>query len=238
MLCRSVGAAAHGKGLMSFSLFFDKLQTLPWVMAELTMLLVLAIRVIPLQARQAASYQCPVSNPACVTSQATPVNMIGMQVAYAAVSSAARVVFLGFTSAGSVLSSVVSGILVFWLWWATTSPIRQSARANGPHAKGSRSTQQQGETEAGQPKGGADRSTISADTNSPSALSRAEALQVARTAREEHAADRVCDGHGLEDVLDDGAYVSPLGNRLRVSADCRLLVLDVFFHITSAMAVW
>jgi hypothetical protein len=141
-----------------------------------------------------------------------------MQVAYAAVSSAARVAFLGFTSAGSVLSSVVSGILVFWLWWATTSPIRQSARANGPHAKGSRSTQQQGETEAGQPKGGADRSTISADTNSPSALSRAEALQVARTAREEHAADRVCDGHGLEDVLDDGAYVSPLGNRLRVSA--------------------
>jgi hypothetical protein len=150
-----------------------------------------------------------------------------MQIAYAAVSSAARVTRLGFTASGSVLSSIVTGMVVFGLWWATTSPIQSAP----PQARDSKRTQQ-GEKEADQPN---DTGTFSAGPSGSNGSDRydAEPLQKAGIVSVEHEADNSCDG--VEDVLDDGtgAYVSPLGKRLMVSADSEAdLVLPHSFHVS------
>jgi hypothetical protein len=143
--------------------------------------------------------------------------MILMQVACAAFSSASRVARLGFTLAGSGLSSVVTGVVVVWLWWSNTAPI-QSAPAHSPLAKGSRTTQP-GETGKGasqQPEAGADGSTISGI--GPSGCIGSAACGAVEPLQAEHEADEAC-GSGGEDA-DEGmdAYVSPLGSCMRVSS--------------------
>jgi hypothetical protein len=99
------------------------------------------------------------------------------------------------------------GVVVFWLWWATTSPIQSVP----PEAQGSKTTQQG--QEAGQHN---DAGTISAGPSGFISSCKAEPLQLARPAGVKYtdAAEKVWDG-----VEDDGAYVSPLGKRLIVSAD-------------------
>jgi hypothetical protein len=56
--CCSVGAAARGQGSVSLLSVLDKVQTLPWLVAEVVPMLLLAIRVIPLQARHDCVRAC------------------------------------------------------------------------------------------------------------------------------------------------------------------------------------
>ncbi len=57
ILCCSVGAAARGQGSSILSVL-EKVQTLPWLVAEVVPMLVLAIRVLPLQARHDCLRAC------------------------------------------------------------------------------------------------------------------------------------------------------------------------------------
>jgi hypothetical protein len=135
--------------------------------------------------------------------------MLGMQVAYAIAGAAARITRFGFPVAESVLSSIVTGTIVFWIWVATTSPVQSATAQRPPHA---RTTQQNVKEEASQP---------AASPSSFISQARCSAEPVQQAASVEHAPGKACDASGLEDEFLDGmdAYVSPLGSRLRVSAD-------------------
>ncbi len=155
--------------------------------------------------------------------------MIAMQISHVVVGSAVRVTWLGFTAAGSVSSSIISGTVVFWLWLATTSPIQSVPL----EAKGSKTTQQ-GQKEAGQRN---DAGTISAGPGGFISSCKAEPLQLARTAEVECAPDNLCDSNGLgeQDKDTDATFVSPLGDSLMVSNDRKAVALP---HSSDVSMPW